>query len=171
MQAEVLLSTADSKPTLYRKRVFAMDRRMAAIHEGGHLVIARMLKLPVLDAWIAPTTNNYPWGINRTWTGQVVLGPFIKKKYTKSKKRLIGVAGVVAEQRWCGADPSDDVDWHDPHITSESDWEDIGCDPGEPNDACFNAINQVAVLLARDAGPLWPSLIEVARCLIIRSRD
>jgi hypothetical protein len=170
MQVEVLLSTANLKPTLCRKRVFAKDRRMAAVDEAGHLVIARMLKLPVTGAWIGPTDSG-ACVFNKTWIGQAVLGPFITKKYTRRQRRMIGVAGVVAERCWRGEDPINDVDWYDLHITSESDWEDIGCTQGEPNDACFNAINQVAVLFARGAGALWPSLIEVARSLIIQSRD
>jgi hypothetical protein len=36
------------------KRTFARDRRIAAVHEAGHLVIAMRLGFEIASAWIVP---------------------------------------------------------------------------------------------------------------------
>ncbi len=53
---------------------------------------------------------------------------------------------------------------------SDSDWEMAECAPGEPDDDCLDAIEEVFRLLDRD-GPLWAPLMITARRLIVESRD
>jgi hypothetical protein len=148
----------------------AWDRRMAAIHEAGHVVVARSLGIPVASSWIAPNDNHGDqW--EKSWTGRTQLGP-MQSKCSKRQGRLIGVAGAIAEQFWSDDDDSfwDDDVWRDPEIMSESDWEMAGCRPGQPNKAFFTAIDHVAALLKRD-GLLWPSLLQTARALIVEGRS
>lgn len=149
------------------------DRRTAAIHEAGHIVIARKLGLPVYSARIVPHDDG---GRNeKFWTGWVRLGPY-RTKPTKCQRRMVGVAGAIAELSWQRElDDIDDFDWcqdwwDDPAIMSESDWDLAGCAPGEPDKPFFTAINKVGALLRRNTGPLWPQLIRAARLLIVESR-
>jgi len=67
-------------------------------------------------------------------------------------------------------DALEDVFWDDPLELSETDWQMTGCAPGEPDRKFYNAVDKVAVLLARD-GPHWPSLTREARKLILESRQ
>jgi hypothetical protein len=54
------------------KRILARERRSAAIHEAGHVVIARRLGFELLSAWIAPHDGEEP--DDRTWIGRVQIG-------------------------------------------------------------------------------------------------
>jgi hypothetical protein len=86
-------------------------------------------------------------------------------KATKKQKRMIGVAGIVAEAIWLGDEPCE-ID-PDDIVTSASDLEMIGrCSLSQ----FASAIDQVAAFLKRDTGVLWPSLLQTARTLIIESR-
>jgi len=53
--------------------------------------------------------------------------------------------------------------------TERTDWQLSGCAPGKPDRKFYNAVDEVAVLLARD-GPHWPELTLGARKLILESR-
>jgi hypothetical protein len=50
-----------------------------------------------------------------------------------------------------------------------SDWRLSGCEPGEPDDVCFEAIENLEGLLS-ERGPLWVNLLRQARRLIIDTR-
>jgi hypothetical protein len=157
-------------------RVRARDRRMAAIHEAGHLVIARMFGFPG-SAWIWP--NDQPE--EKTWLGRTKRCPIISvnhgkvrvKTPTKSQDRMIAVAGAVAEACWQDRAiwrVAVEWDWDDPVVMSDSDWHLSGCPIGRPSPALYTAIDKVEALLRSDCGALWPSLCQTARDLIIENR-
>jgi hypothetical protein len=81
---------------------------------------------------------------------------------------MIAVAGAIAVHHW-NSDDLDDVFWDCPEVMSDTDWQLSGCAPGKPDRKFYNAVDEVAVLLARD-GPHWPELTLGARTLILESR-
>jgi hypothetical protein len=140
-------------------RTIARDRRLAAIHEAGHLVVARSLGVTGY-AYIQPLRESAAW--QRMWIGRFSFG-----KSTKQQRRLIAVAGAVAEGCWLNRIHNiEDVDWYEPEVMSESDWGLSGCPVGEPNKAFFTAVDQVATLLRCDGGRLWSDLVQTSRDLI-----
>jgi hypothetical protein len=148
-------------------RILARDRRTAAVHEAGHLVIARMLRIRFSSAWIMPVDDASP-PEESSWTGRVQLIR-IPKRLGKFRRRMLGVAGRVAELSWRHERVDHDL-WSWPEMMSESDWHIAECAPGEPDRACCLAILRVADLLKRD-GQLWSSLVETSRVLIVESRS
>jgi hypothetical protein len=151
-------------------RIIIGDRRMAAIHEAGHIVIAQKFRLPSGNAWIGPT-GTADILEERTWIGHVRKGLLFDAKCTKRQSKMVGVAGVVAEHCWQGDVDTDWFEpWYDPNLTSASDWRLIGCPPGNPHEPCLAAVKPAALLLQRDTGPLWPTLLQTARALIVESR-
>jgi hypothetical protein len=110
-------------------RVISRDRRMAAIHEAGHMVVASSFGV-LCQAWIVPVLGSERW--QKMWVGQCC---FSGKKPTKQHQRMIAVAGAVAEACWQDRmiwDVADEWDWYDPDVMSESDWRFAGCLVGEP---------------------------------------
>jgi hypothetical protein len=142
------------------KGISARDRRMAAVHEAGHIVIARALGFEVWSAWIGPNTGEV---VERTWIGHVRIAGL--ENADDVSRRMVGVAGSVAAHLWCGGTIED----FSPDAMSRSDWYFAGCDPNEPDDALMDAIGEVGRLLARD-GPIWQELIAESRRLILASR-
>jgi hypothetical protein len=125
------------------------------------------------------TPRDWPRGVGANWRNQprkscVVPG--------RAASRDAGRGGCCA-CAWTVAatDTSNDrenvviyepeIDWHDPDVMSETDWEGTGCPAGEPNKILFTAADKVAALLMPDGGPLWPKLLWIARDLIENSRD
>jgi hypothetical protein len=154
---------------LWRKaiRVISRDRRMAAIHEAGHIVVARSFGVSC-QAWIVPVLDNEPW--QKMWVGRSC---FIGGKPTSRQLSMIAVAGAVAEACWQDraiSSVADEWDWYDPAVMSESDWRFAGCSVGQPSRALFTAIDEVGALLRSNGGPLWQELIQTARGLIDTSR-
>jgi hypothetical protein len=154
-EADAAQSAVSGK--LLRKVIgtISRDRRMAAIHEAGHVVMTRKLGLPLASAWIVP--NDGGGFEEKFWTGRVQRHATTKP--TKRQRRMVGVAGAIAELSWEGEfDDIDDLEWchdwwWDPAIMSESDWDMAGCPPGEPDEPFFNAIEKVGALLQRNTGP------------------
>jgi hypothetical protein len=52
---------------------------------------------------------------------------------------------------------------------SESDWQMAGCEPDQPDDAFWRAIDSVSRMFRVD-GPMWPVVLREARRLIVESR-
>jgi len=67
------------------------SRRRAAIHEAGHVMIARLFGYTLASAWLIRDDDAY-------WTGRVQLRNMIPINAAQS--RMIGVAGAVAEACW-----------------------------------------------------------------------
>jgi hypothetical protein len=143
------------------KRIYARDRRIAAVHEAGHIVIARAVGIEVWSARIGPNTRE---AVERTWIGQVGIPISDLEKVDDVSRRMVGVAGSLAAHLWCGGRIEDFF----PDAMSRNDWYYAGCDPNEP-DALTDAIGEVGRLLARD-GPVWQELIAESRRLIVQSR-
>jgi hypothetical protein len=146
------------------KRILARERRSAAIHEAGHVVIARTLGFELLSAWIVPHDGEEP--DDRTWIGRVQIGrPHEASEYDR---RMLGVAGAVAEHLWHGGWIED---YSPDEGMSESDWHLAGwSDPDdEPDDVFLDAIEDVGRLFTRD-GAGRQELIAEARRLIVASR-
>jgi hypothetical protein len=151
-------------------RSWARDRRMSAMHEAGHVVIARMLSIEVEYAYIysveADEESNLLY--EKTWLGRTrpnwhdVLGA------DRLQRAMFGVAGAVAEHCWQGFIDDESL-WYEPAIMSESDWERTECVPGVPDENCLEAIYAVAAVLER-GGSHWDDLVSVSRNLIIDSR-
>jgi hypothetical protein len=154
----------------------AYDRRCVAVHEAGHVVITRLCGLELSSAWISRADDG-------NWMGRVQIETWSVRQPTMAEKRFFSVAGAVAEACW--EDRSGDVDciidsmdWYDPEIMSDTDWEGSSCAPGVPDDALFTAVEKVARLFRRECvigkgrppGPLWSALIETSRALIVNAR-
>jgi hypothetical protein len=155
-----------------RIRWWARDRRMAAVHEAGHVVIARMLSIGVGYAYICPVEADEESNIlnNKTWLGHTLSNPRDLQRANRRQRAMFGVAGAVAEHCWDGYDITwDDIIWNDHAVMSASDWEGTGCVPGLPDENCLEAISAVAAVLERGASH-WDDLVSVSRNLIIDSR-
>ena len=150
---------------LHRERwvkTLVRDRRQAAVHEAGHVVVAGLLGYNPVSAWIC-LTDSANLLFEKGWCGRV---QFWLHGASDHDRRMIGVAGEVATIHW-NEDFVEDCFWESD--LSESDWDLTGCTPDEPDKRLFDAVREVSVLLARN-GPHWPSLARTARRLICESR-
>ena len=137
------------------------------------MVIARMVGAKAVSGWIVP---NDEWNAtdlyNKSWIGSSRFGMINNNFETITNKddwRMIGVAGLAAECGWQNIDdPADDL-LYDSNAMSKTDWQTIGCEPGDPDQACLDAFDCVAALLRR-GGKKWPKLILTARALICEAR-
>lgn len=144
-------------------RIEARDRRLAAVHEAAHVVIARRVRVEAA-AWIFRRPTADPRR-EKTWGGQTT---FYSQFSRPQHRRMIAVAGAIAEHVWDGEldflrDEGEAV-WWDAAIMSDTDWRHAGCEPGEPNAKLMGAVAKVIDLLA---GPLRADLYAEARRLIV----
>ena len=146
------------------KRVLARDRRLAAVHEAGHLVVAAHFGLKRAKARIRRAEAPMPDG--RAWTGRVQFAGL--DVLSSLERRMLGCAGAAAELCWQHEDIHPDY-WIEADRMSESDWRLAGCLLGEPDDLCIEAIEELQYLLSED-GPLWGDLLRQARQLIVEAR-
>jgi hypothetical protein len=122
------------------KRTLARERRLAAVHEAGHVVIARRVGFKTASAWDHDGREDAE--DEGTWTGRVQIESVRADKFAC---RMVGVAGSVAEHLWLGGW----IDNYFPDTLSEDDWHLTGCPPRQPDDALMEAIGEVCQLLAR----------------------
>lgn len=146
----------------FRKhRILARDRRMAAVHEAGHAVIAMHLGLEVLGVHIRPNPTD-DIHTEKSYLGQATYEP----PSDPNHHRMIAVAGMVAEEVWKSHGPAYEY-WPglmtDPACMSDTDWAGTGCEPGEPDDELIAAVDAVEDLLAWE---LMPKLTALSRKLI-----
>ena len=146
-------------------RRFARDRRLAAIHEAGHIAIANMLSINVGYAYIYVPHSHTDLRSQKTWVGTTYCN---LQTADSRQRRMIGVAGAVAELCWRGEFVDDDY-WIDPEMMSKSDWRWTQCSPGAPDKKCVEAIYAVATVLERGAS-LWGELVRTARDLIVSTQ-
>ena len=153
------------------KRIEARDRRLAAIHEAGHHVIARHRGMREVDSWIErvgdPTRYETSWVGHCRWRNPT--------RGSRRSDTMIGVAGMIAENLWKSRNDPGLMDsiydlLDDPNCMSESDWRNAGidCDNGWTKTTQHRQIEAVIDLRS---GPLWSELLRRARKLIIESRD
>jgi hypothetical protein len=164
-------------------RISARERRLAAMHEAGHVVVAEHIrhdrqqqalathsaggKLDMrvfaakATARIFRNTAVKDHRSEKSWLGQASC---VSKFLTPFERRMVACAGYAAELAWTG-DEFDEAYWWDPEAMSATDWELAECEPGDPDDLCGSAIIELEKLLSR-GGPLWSELIVEARYLI-----
>ena len=165
---EASVSVATKSINLKRRE--ARDRRLAAVHEAAHHVIARHRGMHEVDSWIErvgdPTVHETSWAGHCRWRNP--------SPGASRCDLMIGVAGMVGENlSRAGNDPDrmDDIYdvLDDPNCMSESDWHNAGLDYG----AGFTETQQHEIESVIDllCGPLRSELLAQARKLIIESRD
>ena len=154
-------------------RIVARDRRKAAMRVAGPVVVAKSLGVDALYSYIEPSQGSYLDGgtviEERTWQGC----SGFQQIQSLVQRRMISVAGAVAECCWHGSDV-EAVSFsleYEPEFMSSSDWAIAGCASGEPTPELVEAAKQVFSLLTRFGGVLWPALLTEARQLIITSRQ
>ena len=145
-------------------RIHAYDRRMAAIHEAGHALMAVHLGYAA-DAWIYPRNEENTLEL-KTWVGHVC----IHGGASRPHNRLIAVAGMVAEIIWKNGHHEDYAHaygWEDYLLDGDamsfSDWRLADCSPGEPDDDLHEVTAEVGALFMSD---LWPALTDISRVLM-----
>ena len=146
------------------KQVLARDRRLAAVHEAGHVVVAAHFGLPPARARIWRADAPMPDG--RAWIGRIRFRGL--DGLSSLERRMLGCAGAAAELCWQHEDIHPDH-WIEADHMSEADWRLAGCALGEPDDICIEAIEELQHLLSED-GPLWSDLLRQARQLIVEAR-
>lgn len=150
-----------------RAKIAAKDRRYAAVHEAGHVVIARYLGVYNIQAEIRKISpQDYT---EKEWIGSTRC---LMQGFDASTRIMVAVAGAVAEACW-NNETFDElyITLEDfPEQMSQSDWEMSGCSPGKVSEQFWDAMERVFELLNRDTGKLWNVLLTKARSLIERSR-
>ncbi len=149
-----------------RLRIEARDRRMSAIHEAGHAVVARHLGIRVSSVWIVPNEDDVGPKDQHTWTGRAQCELWSRKRRPSHiRQAMVGVAGAVAELVW------ENDDWADPTEEgrmSETDWASTGYKPGDVLGKKFwDAVDRTHALLS---GELRGELYAQARELIVEAR-
>jgi hypothetical protein len=138
----------------------AYDQKKAAVHEAGHLVVARHVFANHFWSHHGLKARIFREG-TRTWNGHFTFPPFDLPALDRA---MIGVAGVIAVTRWRGTSVQD-LDWENPSTMSRMDWSMSGCDPGKPSQDLRDAVHRVAELLTPGT-PSWEELQTEARRLI-----
>jgi hypothetical protein len=149
--------------------IWVRDRRRAALHEAGHIIIANECGLGAYGHIFArhdPAPNENYWG------GTTYLDPKQLRRLSRLRRCMIAVAGAVGElgeeeleyPGWLGEEY-----WFEPEIMSPTDWEGTGCRPGNPDRSCCRAIEAVGRLLA-PGSPTRSALLFKARELIMMVR-
>ncbi|WP_159716393.1 hypothetical protein [Geminicoccus flavidas] len=149
-------------------RVMAWDRRRAAIHEAGHLVMAR--HLGIRDGWAVIFPRPDAAADDKTWGGRFSFSSEKAASFSLRKRAMLHVAGCVAEAVWARRNGGESEWWADtlawPEAMSGSDWAGTGCNPGEPTAKLLKAAEEVERLLEPGTGKLWPVLMVSARELL-----
>lgn len=153
-------------------RILARDRRRAAAHEAGHVVVARHLGSRNATAVIQPTGETDLKYC--TWIGQAACG-----MQTASRKRraMCGFAGAIAERVLYPQPESRPMDrrlmWDELHegdlgeLISPTDWRMCGCEPATLTTKAVTCALEVWSLLH---GKLRPVLLVETRRLIFESQ-
>jgi hypothetical protein len=165
--SEFIVCTTSSALRAAGSRVSARDRRRAAVHEAGHVVVARHLGVRILQAEIRKIEPQD--STEKEWVGSVQC---LTEGVVASKRKVLAVAGLVAEACWDGGMFSELYDALElsPGDMSQADWDHSGCLPGEPSEQFGDEMEQAFELLNRETGKLWSALLVEARVLIVRSR-
>jgi hypothetical protein len=152
-------------------RIEAWERRLSAVHEAGHYVIAQQLRIEVGRAriWRREAGED-----GTLWGGNCEFRLEDRQRLGHYHRAMHAVAGMVAEVCWYSRDPDarlsvweyEDQYLQDPDCMSETDWAGTGCLPGEPLPWVGRACVRVQTLLWRDTGKFWPELLSVSRTLI-----
>ena len=88
---------------LTREHISAIDRRRAAIHEAGHVVMARHIGLTNVSAWLEEMPDSADDILyEKLWIGHTTYlqSGIIGKKLSDKKLAMFAVAGAVSECCW-----------------------------------------------------------------------
>jgi hypothetical protein len=151
------------------QRIVAYDRRLAAIHEAAHQVVARRYGLQDVGAWIEPSPTNEP-SLERTWIGHTYFTVFEMRSLSPVNRTMVAVAGFIAEAVW-QHHLIEDLDYEDHYIMSDADWRLAGLVPGSPTKQFFRAVDRVEKMFLSGSSPHWKLVMANARKLIIASRS
>lgn len=146
------------------KRIEAIDRRRAAIHEAGHLVVAASFGHYPSSAWIA-RADVADLKNERLWHGRVQF--LTLDRLDALQRRMVGCAGAVAELSWCREDVEPTI-WGELDLMSPSDWK--LCGVVQLDGLCVEALERLQYLLS-EGGPLWNGMLRQARRLIVEARQ
>jgi hypothetical protein len=135
---------------------------MTAVHEAGHVVIAKMLGIPALAYIGVRADMDFDFREERIWYGWTLR---IGDAANDDHLRLIGVAGAVAELCWL----REPVDEFVGQLMSDGDCAIAQCNPDYPDDKCMEAADAVAKVLRPDRSH-WEDLLIEARKLILTSQ-
>ena len=171
-KAKLSLKPEGNSGRMSRWRIEAKDRRCAAVHEAGHITMARHIGLLGAHASLQriQSTNLL---YEKSWIGQTrYLAPERTGTTLSSRNRVMfAVAGTVAEFCWqrISFDETEDA-WYEPEVMSPTDWAGCNCEPGDPTEQLFAVIETAFSLFDRRSGKLWPEVLNEARLLIEDSR-
>jgi hypothetical protein len=142
----------------------AYDRRLTAIHEAGHFVVACHFGFEAFARiWAnydGRTDEVFYLGRCHWWATDSV---------TPIKERMIGVAGAVAQKVWDDPDGISELfegSYWDKRVMSSSDWMSCGCEPGFPDWYLIQAAERVARLFNPASCKLWPIVVRLSRDII-----
>ncbi len=148
-------------------RISAYDRRLAAIHEAGHVLMAIYLGYEA-DAWIHPH-QSADMRNEKAWLGKMIIRNQ-PADLDNPHMRMVAVAGMVAERLWKNGhddEYAEPYSWEDllldGDIMSFSDWRLAGSTPGDPDDGLYDIAAEVAELFMTD---LWSTLTGISRSLM-----
>jgi hypothetical protein len=152
------------------KRISAIQRREAAIHEAGHVVIGRHVgrQLDCLDPVARIIRNDSGDLDERVWWG--VTQFYNIERLNSLERRMIACAGAAAVSIWRGREFHLDQ-WENPDFMGAlTDWILAECKPGQPGKLCGIATDRLRRLLSKKRR-LWKDLVLHARQLIIEARS
>jgi hypothetical protein len=162
-----------NRSTISPQRIAAKDRRVSAIHEAGHVTMARHIGLQCVSASLQKVSGQVDLIEQKLWVGQTrYLRPeALGKKLSYRKRAMFAVAGAVAECCWRRESFDEAYEgWYDEDSMSDSDWAGCNCEPGNPTRRLFQTIEEVFSLFDRGTGKLWPVVLKEARWLIVEGR-
>lgn len=135
-------------------RLEASDRRTAAIHEAGHVVVGRHMGVKVFGAGIRRNIG-HDSPLEKNWGGSTEFD----RNAPIHSLALMGVAGMVAEAVWRREDLDDLIERTDEAACmSASDWKMVASYERQDFEGL---VKEAYSLLNRDGGELWkPLLIE-----------
>jgi hypothetical protein len=143
------------------RRIQARGRRMAAIHEAGHVIVAREHGAEAY-AYIVRRVDGDP-RTDKVWAGQC---RFRCSATGRHGQRLISLAGFAAEMVWRGLDAEGfDIMMSDPVAMSATDWQRAGVSDLtalSDVDDLARAYDDVLQILHDN----WPDVLVQARALI-----
>lgn len=153
------------------RRSLARQRRLTAVHEAGHYVVAAHFGLTDLTAWIYRSDAALDDIERKAWLGHLRYPRDGMDRLSRVRRIAVAVAGWAAERAWERRHSEEADEWWssalwDHDAMSPADWREAGCEPGHPTRAMFRAAERAVGLLDPAEGILWRPMLTVARALV-----
>jgi hypothetical protein len=140
----------------FEARRLALNRRLSAIHEAGHVVTAHSYDVE---------SFGIIWPDGDCWDGCAIM-PGVWD-LPAARRRVVGIAGCAANMMWLGI-PVDQFFTMPIQPVSDTDWKLIGRVAGRDNMTVLSEALALAIAkLERD----WTNLLAVTRQIIAESRS